>query len=254
MLLANRNSGIGDPATPPLVLLNAMGLDAEDWGLHFDDLAADRPVVALSRRGHGRTGYEAPEAFECFADDIVETLDHLGVDRFHVLGISMGGCEALDLAIRYGSRVAALTLVNTFASVTAEERQSRLAGLDAAYAATTPAEYAEQLLSGMTRAPLDAEERERIVANLTFMPREVFRGLMVALYRIDLSSLLAHITARTRVFGAAFDQRTPPESVRALAELIPGATFDVIEDAGHFPHLEQPRRFHELVLQPLAIS
>lgn len=254
MLLAAKSSGIGDPATPALVLLNAMGLDAEDWGVHFDYLAADRPVVALSRRGHGNTGYETPEAFECFADDVIETLDDLGVDRFHVLGISMGGCEALDLAIRYCSRVDALTVVNTFARVTDEERESRLAGLDAAYAVTTPKEYAEQLVSGMTHVPLPSAERERVVANLTDMPRDVFRGLMTALYRIDLTDRLANIAVRTRVFGAEFDQRTPPDSVRVLAERIPGATFDVIEGAGHFPHLEQPRLFRELVLRPSVVS
>lgn len=247
MLLTYRSSGTDSTQAAPIVLLNAMGLDADDWGTFPDLLLSRRRTIAISRRGHGDSSYATPARFEDFADDVIETLDELGVERFDVVGISMGGCEALDLAVRYSPRVASLTAINTFAHVSAEERRTRLEGLDAAYATTTPHEYAQMLLRGMIHAPLAREQYCRLEEAFAEMPRHVFRELMVALYRIDLLPRLPEISSPTRVLGSEFDTRTTPDRVRELAARIPAATFDVIDDAGHFPHLEQPTTFGELL-------
>lgn len=226
-----------------------MGLDSEDWGTHFETLASYRTVVALSRRGHGTSAYSKPYAFSDFGEDIIETLNSLDVQKFDVLGISMGGCEALDLAIRYESKINGLTLVNTFAQVTEAERQERLSGLEKAFSNTTPSEYAVMLVENMTHMTLDAAEKTRLVSNFSDMPRKTFRELMEALYQIDLSKQLSKVTVPTRVFGAEFDKRTPPHDVAELAKKIPNATFESISSSGHFPHLEQPIEFQKNVLQ-----
>ncbi|QEW03289.1 alpha/beta fold hydrolase [Microbacterium lushaniae] len=251
MLLKFRELAPGTrPDAATLVLLNAMGLDSRDWPA-LPELDGRR-VVALDRRGHGESAYEPTPGADVFADDVIETLDAEGIETFAVLGVSMGGCEAIDIATRHPERVTDLIVINTFVQVTAEERERRLTGLDSDFQTFTVAEYAVRLVEGMTFAALTDQTRATLIERFVGVSREAFRGLMEGLYTLDLTPRLGQITANVTVIGASEDRRTPIDSVRALAADLPGASFESITDAGHFPHIEQPTQFTDLVSAALA--
>ena len=86
----------------PCVLLHGAYMTADSMGPLLSGLAGDRQVVALEQQGHGRTAdVDRPITYEQMADDTAAALDHLGVEHADVVGFSMGGGVALQLAIRH---------------------------------------------------------------------------------------------------------------------------------------------------------
>ena len=102
----------------PLVLVHGFTGGRIDWADVIDDLATDRRVVAWDHRGHSdstNTGDPATYTFDQLVADAVAALDALGLDRFHLLGHSMGGIVAQRLVLEHPERVESLILMDTLA-------------------------------------------------------------------------------------------------------------------------------------------
>ena len=107
-----RRKGSGEP----LLLLHPLALSGRVWASFADRLAAHYDVISPDSRGHGSSGWDgAPFGIADLADDIVVLLDALGLDAAHLLGMSMGGSVAMDVAGRYPDRVDRLVLADTTA-------------------------------------------------------------------------------------------------------------------------------------------
>ncbi|HUY98797.1 MAG TPA: alpha/beta fold hydrolase [Thermomicrobiaceae bacterium] len=97
----------------PLLLIHGGVVGIAMWGPNLPALAATRQVIAVELQGHGRTrDVERPLSYEAMADDVVGLLDHLGLARVDVLGLSLGGGVALQTVIRHPDRVRRLVLVS----------------------------------------------------------------------------------------------------------------------------------------------
>lgn len=239
----------GRPSSETVLLLNGMGLGSADWSGQSEALEEWFQVVAVDRRGHGDSPFAVAADFDELVDDVIETLDALGIDKVHVVGLSMGGSEAMNLALRWPRRVSSLVLVNTFSDVTAEERQRRLDAVAAALTSDGMAAFARNTVSQMVHADLPHRRFEELVDSLASLGAAAFTSQIETLYAIAMGKSLASLACPTLVLASEFDRRTPVAGVRALAGSIPGAEFDVISDAGHFPHLEQTRSFNDRVAQ-----
>ena len=101
--------GQGDP----VVCLHALGRQAVDWAGVFDRLAADYRCLAFDQRGHGSSPRCDTYSFDLLADDAHEFVDALGLDRFALLGHSMGANVAWRLAARLSDRVTRLVIEDT---------------------------------------------------------------------------------------------------------------------------------------------
>jgi pimeloyl-ACP methyl ester carboxylesterase len=99
--------------TPALLLHGGMMSIATTWAEIAPELAATRPVIAVDQQGHGRTG-DRPEAItlETMRADTLGVLDHLGVERAHVVGFSLGGMLGIDRAVNAPDRVETLTVLS----------------------------------------------------------------------------------------------------------------------------------------------
>src|SRR5215468_7406251 len=96
----------GDGATTPVVLLMGLAVDATGWEATVPALARDRRVVILDNRGVGRSKKPPPPYSTAeMADDAAAVLDEIGVAHAHVVGVSLGGAIAQELALRHGERV-----------------------------------------------------------------------------------------------------------------------------------------------------
>ena len=114
--LAVDDRGSGDAT--PLVLVHGFTGGRIDWADVIDDLATDRRVVAWDHRGHSdstNTGDPSTYTFDQLVADAVAALDALGLDRFHLLGHSMGGIVAQRLVLEHPERVESLILMDTLA-------------------------------------------------------------------------------------------------------------------------------------------
>src|SRR5436190_2455977 len=98
----------------PVVLLHGAGMDSRLWNFVFPELARHHVAIRYDARGLGRSTPPAQPYWD--VEDLAAILDHLGIDRAALVGVSMGGETALDFALARPERVTALALIGTSVS------------------------------------------------------------------------------------------------------------------------------------------
>src|SRR5437588_9821972 len=116
----------GDTA---VVLLHSLGTDHRLWLPQLDALSGAHRVIAWDSRGHGTSGWREPLSAEDWATDLLQLLDHAQVSRAALVGLSMGGIQAIAAAARDPRRVSALVLADTFAELAEDVAQAKISGL-----------------------------------------------------------------------------------------------------------------------------
>ena len=96
------------------------------------------------------------------------------------------------------------------------------------------------------------DQADKMREDLEDTPAEGYAGACEAILQMDLRERLASITAPTLAIAGAEDPATPPEHLRLIADSIPGARFELIDDAAHLANLEQPARVNALLLEHLS--
>jgi len=243
--------GEGDP----LLLIMGMSGTHLAWGDPFlDELAGDFTVITYDHRGVGRSS-RVDEAFTLaeLADDAAALLAGLGVESAHVLGVSMGGMVAQELALRHPEAVRTLVIGCSYAggegsALTPPETFRRLADAwpsgdrDRALRATWEINVSETF-AGQP----GAYETWREMASTLPVPIPVIGLQLQAIAPHDTSARLERIAVPTLVVHGTEDQMLPPANSRVIAERIPGARLEWLEGVGHLFWWEQPSRTAELV-------
>jgi 3-oxoadipate enol-lactonase len=171
--------------------------------------------------------------------DLVALLDRLGIERASLCGLSIGGMISMWVAAHAPERVNRLVLCCTSAHLGPREswlERAAIVRADGVQAVADPV-LERWFTPGFARSHPDVIERMR--AQLVGTPREGYAGCCEAIAAMDLTAELPSITAPTLVISAAEDPSIPPEHGRRIAELIPGARFELIQDARHIANIEQ---------------
>lgn len=225
----------------PLVFINSLGTDYRIWDTVAPAFASDHRIVRYDKRGHGLSDCPpAPYSIRDSADDLAGLLDALQINQAVVVGISVGGLIAMDLATAFPQRVTALILCDTFPKIgTADMWNTRIftlreGGMDAA---------AESILARWF-APDFAARNPAVYSGyynmLVRTPVEGYTGMCEAICDADLTEAARTIQKPTLVLCGAKDAATPPDLVRDLTQIIPDAQYVEIPDAGHLPCVENP--------------
>lgn len=232
----------------PLVLANSLGTDLRVWDEVVERLGSGYRVLCYDKRGHGLSDAPpAPYRLDDHVGDLLGLLDHLAIERFGLVGLSVGGMIAQRLAARCPERVGALALCDTAARIgSADLWNARIGiverdGMAAIADAVLDRWFAPAFRTG--RADQVAGWRNMLVRT----PAQGYAGTCAAIRDADLEADAATIRAPTLCIAGSHDQATPPELVRATAALIPGASFATIADAGHLPPVEQPAALTDLL-------
>lgn len=223
----------------PIVLLHSLGTSSTLWASQFNDLADRYRLVAMDFRGHGQSEISrTPVTIEGLAGDVVGLLDQMGIDRFILAGISLGGMVAQVVAARLGDRVERLVLLDTslaplsrtmWTERAAMVRSNGLAPLASDIAARWQNPTSEP--SPAARAALES---------LLATPDEGYAGGCDALAQADCTALAARITSKTAVAVGALDKATPPALAQDLAGAITGADLVILPDCAHLPMIDRP--------------
>ncbi|MFJ3210681.1 alpha/beta fold hydrolase [Streptomyces flaveolus] len=249
------------PATGlPVLLIHGHPFDRTLWAPQVTALTeAGHRVVTPDLRGYGRSGVTPGKVLLAdFADDLAALLDHLGIERAVVGGVSMGGQITMEFQLRHPRRLRALVLSDTSAPAeTAEGRlfRNRLAdrllaeGMDG---------YAHEVIGKML-ADYNVTAMPDVAAHVLEMmcatdPRGAAAALRGRAERPDYRDVLAGVEAPVLIVVGADDVYTPVAEAEAIRRLVPHATLAVIEKAGHLPGVEQPDRFNAVLLDFLAES
>jgi 3-oxoadipate enol-lactonase len=239
--LAHHEQGPAD--APAVVLAPSLGTTLAMW----DDLAAalaeEYRVIRFDTRGHGASPVlPGPYSTSTLADDVVALADTLGLDRFAVVGLSLGGALGQVLALEHPDRLSALVLCCTGPSFgdpqTWRERATRVRAEGMAWLVepTKDRWFTPQLLRSQP------EETDRLLEMIATTPPEGY----------DVSDRLEAISAPTRVVAGAQDPVSPPSVARTMVEAIPDADLVVLDDASHIASSAQPAAFNRAVREHLT--
>jgi pimeloyl-ACP methyl ester carboxylesterase len=244
-------------AGEPLLLIQGLSGNHLHWGDPFLSLLDERfESVAYDHRSIGRSDPSpGPFTIADLADDAAALLAGLGLDSAHVLGISMGGMVAQELALRHPGRVRTLTLGCTYAGgpgsvLTDPQVVQRLAGLFMAgrVGEAMKLGFAYNVSARFAADPANLETFKRIAAELP-VGLDVLFAQLQAVQGHDASARLAGIEAPTLVVHGSDDQILPVANAHAIAERIPGARLEILDGVGHLFWWERPERSAQLVAE-----
>lgn len=239
----------GDEKKPVLVMSNSLGTTLDMWAPQVDALSARFRLLRYDTRGHGQSQVTpGPYSIAQLGGDVLGLLDHLGIQKAHYCGLSMGGITGMWLAFSHPQRIARLVLANTAAYIGPPENwTTRVAKVQQDGIASIASAVVSRWLT-----PDYAEQHPEQVAYLEDMlkatPAEGYAASCIAVRDADYREAVKKITAPTLVISGAGDLPTPPSDGRYLAEAIPGAQY--VELAGaHLSNQQEPERFSTTVLE-----
>jgi pimeloyl-ACP methyl ester carboxylesterase len=256
-VLAHRVDGQGEP----LVLLNGGMMSMSSWDHLLPAFAARFRVVRCDFRGQLLSPGQPPPDMPGHAEEVVRLLDHLVIERAHLVGTSFGAEVGLALAALHGERVLSLVAATATDVVSGPLREGIgrlqaaclevLAGGERAlvFDLSLPLFYSPTFLAAH-RNELEARR-----AQVGRLPDEWFAAgerLLAALIDLDLRPLLPEIACPVLAVAAEEDEIMPLERMRALADAIGDARLAVVPDCGHVLVVERAAEFAKLCLDFLA--
>jgi 3-oxoadipate enol-lactonase len=230
----------GKRGSPALAFTGSLGTDLTMWLPQADVLKPHFCTLRYDIRGHGASEVPpGPYSMEDLGSDLVALLDRLGIERASLCGLSIGGMISMWVAAHVPDRVHRLVLCCTSAQLGPRESWLERAAIVRADGVQAVADAVLDRWFTPEFAQSHPDVIERMRAQLLATPREGYAGCCEAIAAMDLTGDLPSITARTLVVSAAEDPSTPPEHGRRIAELIPGARFELVENARHIASIEQ---------------
>jgi 3-oxoadipate enol-lactonase len=239
---------------PPLVLVQGLGIGRWGWQPVADRLARRFQVITIDNRGIGAS--DAPPgsySTRVMAEDVVAVLDDAGVGSASVVGTSLGGMVAQELALAHPGRVDRLVLVATIPG----GRLTAPMPLKTAYLLTlAPLLASEARLRGFvenTLGPQTVRRRtkvvERLIAHKRAHPQseQAWRAQAAAGVLFDPGGRQRRITQPTLILRGTADQVVNPVNAELLANLIPDVRLQYFDGAGHLLYWDEPKRFVRVV-------
>jgi pimeloyl-ACP methyl ester carboxylesterase len=247
---------LSDRQPPPLILVAGLASDSQSWASVLPTLAAERQVLVYDNRGCGRSQPQATaNSIALMADDCLALADHLGLERFDLLGHSMGGLIALEVARRAPQRLSRLVLSNSAAAQSARNQQLF-------------EDWADDLDAGKSRArwfrnffywifterffadPAAVEGLLELVLSYPYPATSAgFRSQVEAMRGFDARPWLSRIEAPTLILACTEDLLFPPRQDAAGLASIPAAELRLLRAQAHSLPLEAPAAFCEAVLR-----
>ena len=244
-------------AGEPVLLVAGLGGAASYWGPNVDAFAAKHQVILHDHRGTGgSTKSEMDYSVEQMADDLLQLMDRIGVERAHLVGHSTGGAIGIVLGAIAPERIASLTLYATWAALDSQMerclllRQRMLDGLGPAdYHRATPLFLYAPYYTKVSHDRLEAEIQAAIVNS---PPASIMSARVSGIMKFDGLQYLSRIACPTMIYVAQDDILTPPYSSELIASKIGHADLVRVPRGGHAVSRAEPEDFNRTVLGFLA--
>jgi len=233
--------GKGEPA---LVFVHCWSCDRHLWDNQVTVFAKTNRVVTIDLPGHGESGRERKDwSIGAFGEDVRRVVTKLGLKRVVLIGSSMGGPIALEAALRMPERVVAIVPVDTLHSV---EQRLPADQVDAILGQIR-ADYKGQITALMNQyffAPgTPAAVRERMLSEAISRPTDVALPILREAMNYDPAPAMRKIKVPIRAINADLQ----PTNLEANRKYAPQFEVVLIKGVGHYPMLEDPARFNELL-------
>lgn len=243
----------------PIVLIHGVGMRQQVWAPQVRDLGRDFKVITYDMLGHGQSDVP-PEGVQltCYAEQLLALLDHLGIQRAHVIGHSMGALIALEFALNYPQRCLRVAALNAVFCRTPEQSEAVI-------------QRASSLVTSGILAGLDAtlarwfdpaceDTHQQISAQIRDFLCQVDPVGYRRTYELFASSDRMHLTRlKSMEVPVLFmtgqnDVNSQPSMSRAMADLVPVASLEILADARHMMTLTHAadinQRLHSFLSGP----
>ena len=243
----------------PLLLVSGLGGVAAYWKPNLPAISAKYRVIVHDHRGIGQSSRSMVKySVDQMTDDVVRLMDHLKIERAHLVGHSTGGAIGQTMAIKHPERLKSMVLFSTWTKSDAffrrifEARKTLLLkGGPAAYSRAASVFLYPDWWVNANEKLLDERERAG-VAN--FPPVEIIASRIDAIVAFDRTAELGRIRTPTLVLVAKDDILTPPYFSHELAKVIPGAKLKILERGGHCSSESALEDFNRALLEFLATT
>jgi pimeloyl-ACP methyl ester carboxylesterase len=228
----------------PLLLIMGLGATSDWWWRTRPVLAARHRTIAFDNRGVGRSDVPpGPYSMAVMASDAAAVLDAAGVERAHVIGVSMGGMIAQEFALKYPERVVSLILGCTApGGRNAVRAEADAIGALTGRAGMTPEQAEEAVIpfiydAGTPRARI---EEDLAIRRPWYATPEGYTAQLMAIVSWQAYDRLPQISVPMLVIHGKNDRLVPVGNGELIAARIPGAQLVLIPAAGHLFTTDQP--------------
>ncbi len=245
-------NGTTAPA-PAIVLVHGAGGSHREWPQAWQQppgatataeqkTLTEFPVYALNLPGHHRSDPPSRSSVDDYAQDVMDFIETLGLEKVVIVGHSMGGAIAQVISLHQPLYLAGLVLVGTGARLPVNEML--LNGLLTDFPGT-----ARLIVKFAWHKETNAYFKQQASQRLLNTPPAVVHGDFLACDAFDMSDRLDQIKAPTLVVGSSVDKMTPLTASQFLVDRIPNAQLAVIEGAGHYMAMEQTSQVTEAMVE-----
>lgn len=239
----------GDADGAPVVFSNSLGTDLRLWDPVIDLLPKKGlRYIRYDTRGHGLSSCpEGPYGMGALITDTERLMEHAGVKDAVFVGLSMGGMIAQGLAVKRLDLIRGIVLSNTGAKIgNADMWNERIEAVKAGGIEVVADATMERWFSKGFRA---SPEFPMWCNMLTRQPAEGYNACMAAISNTDMMTPTSGLRLPAMGIAGSDDGSTPPDMVRELMGLIPGAGYELIRKAGHLPCVEQPELYAQHLMR-----
>jgi 3-oxoadipate enol-lactonase len=234
-----------------VVFLHSLGTDSGLWHDQVQALAGNYRVLVPESRGHGRIRWSGPVTVDDWVEDVHAAITAVTTAPVHLVGLSMGGIQAVAVAARHPELVRSLTVANSFATLDPAVADARIESIRVGVT-DGMARYAEAYLDSTLTQPTAAQTRSRLTAAIAAVTPDAYIGSAEATFRIDNTGLLGDITCPTLILAGELDQKTPLPLSEVMRDGIAGAQLQVVAGAGHLSNIDAPAAFAQTLTRFLA--
>lgn len=230
-----------------VVLLHSLGTDHRMWRDQAAALRARHRVVAPDCRGHGGSGWAEPVDTGAWVSDLDRVLDAARIERAALVGVSLGGIQAVAYAAARPHRVTAVVIADSFAELPADVAETKIAGLAGQAEADGMAAVADAYVADTFTLAPPPDGAEPVRAAIAGMDARAYAASVRACFGARVADRLAAVRAPALVLWGDADTKTPRARSEQIAAGIPGARLREIPGAGHLSNLENPAAFTRAV-------
>ena len=244
----------GDPAALPIVFIHGFPFSHRMWDAQVAALSPAYRTIAYDLRGLGESSLgDGQYSVEGHVEDLIAVLDHCGIQKAVITGLSLGGYITLRALESHPERFLAAILCDTRSEADGNEAKINRARAVSAVKSRGSSWFADDFVhkvfaeSSFTKIP---EAVEQIRTTIARTPPLAIAGTLLALAaRTDTTASLSSITVPTLILVGEHDVTTPPDASRSMHAKIPGSELHIIPDAAHMSAVENPAEVNRRILE-----
>lgn len=237
-----------------LILMHGIGGNRTNWTRQVEAFSSRYHVVAWDARGYGKSDdYDGPLDFHSFACDLRDLLDHFGVEKAHICGLSMGGRIAQDFYLHFPERVKTLGLFATFSGFKRlnkeeQERFVRLRLKPLVEDGKEPKDIAPVVAKTLIGPDADPKHFQQLVESMEALHKESYVKTIQATTQYEKALQLEDINVPTLLIFGENDSLTPPAIGERMETRIADCEYVEVPRSGHLINIEEADIFNETLM------